>query len=76
MPKKPTKTRRKGKRQPSDPTNEFIGRYTGYTDDELVAANTRARTGDGWVAARGRCIGAIAEEFYARGIERRLVERS
>ena len=75
MPKKPTKTRRKGKRQPSDPTNEFIGRYTGYTDDELVAANTRARTGHGWVAARGRCIGAIAEEFYARGIEWRIEER-
>ena len=76
MSKKPTKTRRKGTRHPVDTTNEFIGRYTGYTDDELVAADTRARTGDEWVSARGRCIGAIAEEFYARGIERRLVEQS
>lgn len=74
MPKKPTKTRRKGTRQPVDPTNEFVGRYTGLTDDELVAYNHGVRTSDGWVSAKARCLGALAEEFYARGIERRIEE--
>ncbi|MEI6741949.1 MAG: hypothetical protein WCK71_02405 [bacterium] len=75
MQKKPTKTRRKGKRYPVDSTNEFIGRYTGYTDDELVNINHRVRTGSGWVSAKARCLGALAEEFYARSIEWRIEEQ-
>jgi len=72
MPKKPTKTMRKDPWQPVDSTNEFIGRYTSCSDDELMSTYNRALAGPGWMFARARCIAAIREEFYARGIELRL----
>ena len=49
-------------------TNEFIERFKGLSDDELIKIHNNDLGKPGWVSARGRFHDALSKEFKKRGI--------